>query len=482
MIKYWIITIIIIQIIHFFGTYKLYNIAKRKYWEAAIPIYNLIIMVNKINKRPIWWIFLFFIPIISIIMYIILWIDFIRCFGKKKIIQSILVIITIGLYIYYINYSNNIEYLEPNNRKETILSSIIFAIIFSSFIHTYFIQPFTIPTSSMEKTLLVGDFMFVNKIYYGLRLPITPIGIPLLHNTLFFFKIKSYINFIKLPYIRLPSIKNIERNDIVVFNYPKDLYHTAIDRKDNYIKRCVAIPGDILEIKNGLLIINNIKEVQNSIFKEKQYEYIIKSPFNLLNIEYFKNEIGIKNIQYIGYEIKNINNTKNHIYYVYIINLTKIHVNILKLKNEIISIKKNIFSKKLSEKLIYPKKIKWNRDFYGPIFIPKKGYLIKLNNINYNIYYSLISFYEGNKIKKIKNLFYINNILTHNYIFKKNYYFMMGDNRHNSLDSRYFGFVPEDHIVGKPILTWLSIDWDLNNPMNIFKWKIRWKRIINNII
>lgn len=480
MIKYWIITIIIIQVIHFFGTYRLYKIAKRKYWEAAIPVYNIIIMVNKINKRPIWWVFLFFIPIISIIMYPILWIDFIRCFNKKKSIDYLLVILSLGFYIYYINYSNNIQYLEPKSRKETILSSIIFAIIFSSLIHIYLIQPFTIPTSSMEKTLLIGDFMFVSKIYYGLRLPITPIGIPLIHNILPILNIKSYINFIRFPYLRLPSIKNIARNDIIVFNYPKDLYHTAIDRKDNYIKRCVALPGDILEIKNGILIINGITEEKNDIFKEKQYEYIIKSDNNILNIEYIKKYIGIKNIQYLGEEIQNSNN--NIIYYVYLVNLTKKDVYILKLRNEIISIKKNIFSKLLSEKLIYPNNFGWNRDFYGPMIIPKKGYLIKLNNLNYNIYYSVILAYEGKKIQKIKNFFYINNIKIKNYIFKKNYYFMMGDNRHNSLDSRYFGFVPEDHIVGKPILTWLSIDWDINNPFNIYKWKIRWKRIINNIL
>lgn len=479
MIIYWIFISIFIQIIHFFGTYRLYILAKRKSWEAAIPIYNLIIMVYKINQRPIWWILLYFIPIISIFMYPILWIDSIRSFGKTKFIHSILVIFTFGLYIYYINYSSNIKYLPQNNREETILSSILFAIIFASFIHIYFIQPFIIPTSSMEKTLLVGDFMFVNKLYYGLRLPITPIGIPLIDNLLSIFNIKSYINSIRLPYIRLPAINVIHRNDIVVFNYPKDIYHTAIDRKDHYIKRCVAISGDVLTIKNGIVMINGIIEENNSILIDKQYEYFITLSHDILHLKYFQEKIGIKNIQYLGEENNEITNNNN---YMYLVNLTKQNIAILKLQNEILSIKKNIFSKLLSDNSIYPNTFKWNRDFYGPIIIPKRGSYIKLNDSNYDLYATVIKLYEGNKIKKINNAFYINNSLSNYYIFQKNYYFMMGDNRHNSLDSRYFGFVPEDHIVGKPICIWLSIDWDINDPLNIFKWKIRWNRIIKYIL
>lgn len=477
MIKY-LLFFIVINIIHFFGTFNLYQKAGRKYWEAIVPFYNLIIML-KINKRPIWWSFLLFLPIICTIMYITLLIDFIRCFGKKRIIDYILVIITLGLYLYYLNYfCKNDKYIEPVYRKKTFLSELIFAIVFSSSVHTYFIQPFTIPTSSMEKTFLIGDFIFVSKFSYGLRIPITPICIPFVHNILPILNCKSYVDFIRLPYIRIPFINdNIKRNDIVVFNFPKDSKHTSPDRKEHYVKRCVALPGDEIKIYNSILSIN--KKIEKlSENSNKQYNYIIKTINTPLILNNHKN-LNIENDVHIIDQKINIH--MDNIIYTYSIILTKKNLKIIKLLNNIFLLKKNIVPSFYSEKFIYPNKLNWNRDFYGPIRTPKKGDIIKLNNKNFRIYNDIIVNYENNNVKILNNDIYINNIKSIFYKIKNNYYFMLGDNRHNSFDSRYFGFVPENHIVGKPILIWLSIKWDSNNPINIFKWKFRWNRMLKII-
>lgn len=470
---YWIIGFLIIQVIQFLGTWRLYQKAGRKSWEAAIPIYNLMVML-KINRRPLYWTVLFFIPVICVVMYGVLWVDFIRCFGKRSTKDTCLVLLTLGLYIYCLNYTKNIQYLGPEERKETMISALLFAIVFASSIHTYLIQPFTIPTPSMERTLLVGDFMFVSKVHYGLRIPITPIGIPFTHNTLPILNIKSYVDRVRLPYMRLPAIDSIKRNDIVVFNFPTDLIHTSPDRKDNYIKRCVALPGDIVKIQDGTLIINGKPEQLPENF-EKQYSYIVKTSKMPLNLGYLRNEMGVKDIQI--FEEGQILDSGD-MTYAYQIMLTQAHAEDIKSFENVISVQKNIFPKTFGEDTIFPEGSKWNRDSYGPLRIPKKGDHIKLNEVNIEIYRDIITRYEENTLAEKEGLFYINSQETSGYTIGKDYYFMMGDNRHNSLDSRYFGFVPEDHIVGKPVFTWFSIDWDRNNPMNILKWKFRWNRIM----
>ncbi|XCI74908.1 MAG: signal peptidase I [Flavobacteriales bacterium] len=470
----WIIGFFIIQIIHFLGTWRLYQKAGRKSWEAATPIYNLMVML-KINQRPLWWAFLFFLPIICVVMYGVLWVDFIRCFGKRSTKDTWFVLITLGGYIYYLNYTKHTQYIGPEDRKETIVSAMLFAIVFASFIHTNLVQPFTIPTPSMERTLLVGDFMFVSKVHYGLRIPITPIGVPFTHNTLPVLGIKSYVDCIRLPYMRLPAIDTIKRHDIVVFNSPTDFTHTAPDRKDNYIKRCVALPGDVLEIRDGSLFVNGQPE-QPPQNVEKQYAYIIRRSEIPLNLDYLQNQMGIKDIQIL--EDEEYTPDLGNATYVYQIMLTQAHAEVIKSFDNVISVEKNIFSKTFKGETIFPKNYEWNRDFYGPLQIPKKGDCIRLDPDNIETYRNIITKYEGNTLEEQEERFYINGQETSDYTIEGNYYFMMGDNRHNSLDSRYFGFVPEDHIVGKPIFTWFSIDWDRDNPINIFKWKFRWDRIM----
>lgn len=445
----WVIWIIFLfQGIHFLGTYRLYKKAGRKSWEAALPFYNLIIMLKIIN-RPIYWFPIFFVPIICTVMFPLLWIDFIRCFGKTSNRDYILVILTLGLYIFYFNYDNNINFFSP--RKEPIFSVFLSSIILSSFIHIYLIQPFTIPTSSMEGTLLVGDFIFVSKIHYGLRIPITPISLPLLHNR--FFGIRTYLKWIRLPYMRLPSITPIKRSDIIVFNFPHSS-DTVPDRKDHYIKRCVALPGDTLEIRRSILFINGKKE-RLSKFAKRKYLYTVSKKGGTLNLSYLK--MGIRDLQSAK------------------IMLTEEEAKLIRTLDEVVSVNRYIIPIYKSQKFLFPKNYSWNLDFYGPLKIPKKGDHVMLNSDNINLYKDIINIYENNYLK-------IKGMETYEYVFQQNYYFMIGDNWYNSLDSRFWGFVPEDHIEGKPILTWMSISWDKDNPMNVFKCKLRLERIMTFIL
>lgn len=173
----WFIFFIVVQIIHFLGTWKLYQNAGRKAWEAAVPVYNAIVLLD-IIKRPKWWVILLFLPIISPIMIMILWVDFICSFGKRSFVDGLLVIVTLGFYIYYLNYVEKPAYTGPEKRKETVISALLFAVILATTIHTYFVQPMIVPTGSMESTIKIGDALFVSKNVYGTRLPITPVAVP----------------------------------------------------------------------------------------------------------------------------------------------------------------------------------------------------------------------------------------------------------------------------------------------------------------
>ena len=287
----WLIFILLVQVIHGIGTWKLYVKGGRKAWEAFIPVYNGIVLMQIIN-RPKWWILLLFIPVINLFLFPIIWIETLRTFGKKSTVDMVLGVVTLGFYIAYVNYTQETTYhanrdlTAPNKTMDT-LGSLSFAIVVATLVHTYFIQPYTIPTSSLEKSLLVGDFLFVSKFHYGARTPMTPIAAPMVHDTLPVVKVKSYTAKPSLPYFRFPALQKIERNDIVVFNWPADTlfhmykaadkrYDKPIDKKTNYVKRCTAIPGDNFEIRDGIIFING----KESILPERakpQYFYLIKS-------------------------------------------------------------------------------------------------------------------------------------------------------------------------------------------------------------
>src|SRR5690606_12906978 len=268
----WILFFLVIQVIHFLGTWKLYIKAGRKPWEAAVPVYNAVVLMQIIN-RPKWWVILLFIPIVNLIMFPVVWVETLRSFRKNTIKDTMLAVVTLDFYIYYVNYFENVTHrpdrsLKPTTEACETVSSILFAVVVATIIHSYFIQPFTIPTSSLEKTLLEGDFLFVSKVNYGARTPQTTVALPMVHDTSPFANVKPYTKFPQLPARRFPGFERPVHNDIMVFNWTADTLYQFFDRsnrradkpmdkRSNYVKRTVGLPGDDLEIKDGIVYIND---------------------------------------------------------------------------------------------------------------------------------------------------------------------------------------------------------------------------------
>ncbi|MEX0997863.1 MAG: signal peptidase I, partial [Flavobacteriaceae bacterium] len=306
----WFLFFIAVQVVHFLGTWKLYQKAGRNAWEAAVPVYNAIVLMKIIN-RPWWYTILLFIPIINLIMFPVVWVETLRSFGKNKTADTVLGVITLGFYIYYVNYTQDVKYIADRDLKTKSasgewVSSILFAVVVATIVHTYFIQPFTIPTSSLERTLLVGDFLFVSKMHYGARTPMTAVSFPMVHDTIPLAKVKSYTNKPQIPYFRFPAFQEIKRNDIVVFNWPVDTvpyfryqgpktYIKPIDKKSNYVKRAVGVPGDSLEVKDGRVYINGaLNELPDR--GKLQFLYRIQTQDPVRNIQFLRDRYGINEI------------------------------------------------------------------------------------------------------------------------------------------------------------------------------------------
>lgn len=473
----WFIFFLIVQLIHFLGTWKLYEAAGRKRWEAAIPVYNAIVLM-KIIGRPTWWTLLLFIPIINLIMFPVVWIETLRSFGKRSAWDTFLGIATLGFYIYYVNYSQELNYitdrnLNPENKTADTVSSLLFAIIVATFVHTYFLQPYTIPTSSLEKSLLIGDFLFVSKMNYGARVPMTTVAFPMVHDSIPFTKSKSYLKKPQLPYLRLPAMQTISRTDIVVFNWPADTVHyfgdtktiglrKPIDKKSNYVKRCVGIPGDNLSIKDGYVYING-KILALPERAKPQFSYTITTDGSSFDPTYLLKELNITDEVY--------QTAQNSFYFKA---LTEESTSRLKNNPIVKNVVRNISTE--VEPGIFPQNNKWNRDNYGPVYIPQKGKTVALTTETLPFYKKIISEYEENDLKVNGSEIRINGAVAKNYTFKQDYYWMMGDNRHNSEDSRYWGFVPENHVVGKPVFIWMS--WDTNGSG---LGKVRWERLFTTV-
>lgn len=397
------------------------------------------------------------------------------------------------------------------------VDAIIFALIAVYFINTYLFQNYKIPTSSLEKSLLVGDYLLVDKVTYGPRVPMTPLSFPLAQHTLPIFNCKSYIETPSWEYRRLAGLDTIKSLDIVVFNFPAgdtvaskvqapDYYTLCefygrdnvrnnpqqfgeivvrpVDRRENYVKRCVGLPGDSLQIKNGQIFINGLPQhnpenmQQNYLvmtdgrkISDAQFEKLGVSvdDRNLIN-SWRNGDVILRSLQYPVNE----NNTYNPVYFL---PLTVKALNSIKSLPNVIEVIKDpdLFSHQ-----VYPKAYThWTRDNYGPIYIPRKGATVEVNLENYPLYERLIRTYEGNELEIKDSAIYINGKIATEYTFKMDYYWMMGDNRHNSEDSRYWGYVPEDHIVGKPMFVWLSLDKDKSG-VNAIRWS-RFFKWIDNI-
>jgi signal peptidase I len=527
----WLIFFFTVQIVHGLGTFNLYKKAGHNPLYSFIPIYNGLILL-KFIKKPWWWLILLFIPIVNLFIFPAIWTEILRSFGKSKKTDALLVIATLGLYIYLINFDKNSKFineekLKPKPAFGEFISSLVYAITLATIVHTYFIQPFIIPTGSLEKSLLVGDFLFVSKYHYGARVPNTVVSFPMVHDTIIGTGIKSYLNKPQLPYLRFPKIQSIKRNEIVTFNWPADTVRQffvrekgvkkPLDKKSNYVKRAVAIPGDTLEIKNGLVYINGgLSELPyraKPLYRYKAYSNdgisareLIKLKINNFQRRFIINNINQNSFNEIRpYLLQIIDNDPSNFTVItgsngiprdVIVNnrlsvkevnqkeknlsLTTSDYDKLKNSNSVDSIKRVYKNSKSYNVSYFPNDITfdWNEDNFGPIIIPKKGNKVELSLANLPLYKRIIREYEKNLLDVDNNTILINEVPTSSYEFKLDYYWMMGDNRYNSEDSRVWGFVPEDHIVGKPVFIWMSIE-GINDGFK--NWKIRWDRVFTTV-
>jgi signal peptidase I len=495
-----LLTILIVYfvLIHV-GFYKFFEKAGIEGWKALIPVYSVYLAL-KIIKKPLWWMIVYYIPIINFIIGIGIIAEFLKCFGYPKFYQHLLGILLGPIYLPYIAFQPETKFIGPEEAKKYKKSgarewadAIVFAVIAATIIRTFFIEAFTIPTSSMEKSLLVGDYLFVSKLSFGPKLPNTPIAFPFAHHTLPLTQdAKSYVEWIKIPYHRLPGFGNVKNNDVVVFNYPDgdtvvvqhqdqsyyqlvrehgrnliwsnfDIVARPVDKRENYIKRCIGIPGDTLEIINQKVFING---KENPLPENGQFSYTITTngqPFSERTLDRF----DITDPIYPSYDKP----------FAFNVMLPNENVDKLKDLDFVKSISPNVKPKgypEYKESLrIFPnhESYDWTEDNFGPLYIPKKGTTIELTGENFILYKRAIETYEGNEVSTQGNDIYINGQIATSYTFNLNYYFMMGDNRHNSADSRFWGFVPEDHVVGKAVFIWLSLG----------KTGVRWNRLFSGI-
>lgn len=456
-----------------------------KTWQALIPFYNIYIM-TKVIQRPWWWTILAILPVVGNVMMVVIFFELMHMYRIANVVNTVLGTVTFGLYFGYLAYTSELTYKERDIKiiRKYIsegFASIVFAIVAATLIRAYTFEAFTIPTPSMEKSMMVGDFLFVSKLQYGSRLPITPFSLPLMHNKIPFTQIPSFTDAVTFPTVRLPKISDVERFDPVVFNYPmEDQY--PVDKREHYVKRCVGLPGDTLQIKDGQIIVNGAA-AQLPPRTIRQFQYFVRTKGEL-DTRNLKKSFDI-NVQSESGDVLNLGGfgltppTFNE----YIVTISDEAIEEFKQIPNIdtIFVTNNKVNKKALPKSLkaflrqylddenrtFPQGAgyKWTRDNFGPIHLPKAGASVELTINNYRLYQRIIEVYEGHTLQVIApreagtaHQFIIDGEAQTHYTFAQNYYWMMGDNRHNSLDSRYWGFVPEDHIVGKPVFIWMSYD------------------------
>lgn len=494
--------VLILSLLMGISTWKLFKKMGYSPLFAFIPFYNYFIILKE-TEHPKWWAIFSYLPIVGPIMMSAFHIYLMKKFGKSLVKDQLLTVILPFIYTATVNYSKDAEVEDENSndlfitdeeknakKKDTFLGSITFAVVFATIIHVFVTQPFGIPTGSMERTLLVGDFLFVNKWSYGYRMPMRPVAIPFLQGTIMDTgqkgnpkdDPKSYVDGIKLPYTRIFQFSKPQKNDVVVFNYPRDSVHTAIDRKDPYVKRCVAVAGDTFEMRAGRLFVNGKSETVLGD-QEIQHRYIVNTG-SQLDIPALYKTYGFLPVQEVQGE-------KGYIYAFQ--GLTDKTAKEIKQLPQVIDMKEDITPKgeaavyyrdEAKTKIdttqsIFPINQPWNQDWYGPLRIPKKGDVVAVNNETLPLYQWIISQYEHNSLEKKNGKIFINGKEANNYTIQQDYYMMVGDNRDASLDARFFGFVPEENIVGKPMFTWMSLQGAFSDSSSTYQapFKVRWDRM-----
>ena len=527
----WALFVLLCQLLMFVKLWKLYKKAGYAPFLAAVPIYNSVILL-RIIRRPAWWVILLYFPIINLLMLPVVWVETARKFGKDSLTDTFLAWATLGLYGFYINYASDVTYnpeqpTVPKTKFGQFIGSTVYAVVIATVVHAYFMQPYIIPTGSLEKSLLVGDFLLVSKFHYGARTPQTVVSFPMVHDTIPLLKTRSYLKKPQLPYMRLPGLQQIKRNDIVVFSWPADTVRQffkkeagvvkPVDKKSNYVKRCVAIPGDTLTIEDGIIYINGKESIMpdraKPIFGHKAYNAkgisarkLINAGYDDLTRKFLITNISQPILDALRPHLLMIANPDPSNYQVLtgseglplnIVQQYRIQAKELletqkslfltlkeaeELPNVVTldSLKRNINSKRTYNDSYFPNNVRynWNEDQFGPLVMPKKGATVQLNSKNVALYKKIISDYELNNLELSGDDIKINGFTADTYTFKQDYYWMMGDNRHRSEDSRFWGFVPEDHVVGKPVFIWMSIDGFMDGLRN---WKIRWERVFTTV-
>ena len=462
------------------GLFALFKKAGKQGWEAFIPVYSDYVWLQVIGK-PVWWVVLTLIPIVRTLVKVSMSIEMAKAFGQYTFADHAKAVLIPFFYYPQIGFQKEPGYLGPpeTHKKQPEKSALrewadafLYAGVAAVIIRAFFIEAFMIPTSSMERTLMAGDFLFVSKFHYGPRMPMVPLAVPFVHN-----KIKlggntfpSYLDIVRLPYLRMPGLQKVKRNDIVVFNYPAhdtdDLGDGAglvkpVSLKENYIKRCVAVPGDTLEIRDQQVYING--EIGFNP-PNMQYDYLVETDGT--GFPYSK-------MQKLGFRRPNTDNSNyrqagRSLYQFFM------PEDIASQIQEFSNVKKvEKYTQPAGQlppnKEIYPSYGNKNGEFfmhnidnYGPIVIPAKGMTVDLTPKNISLYQRPIQAYEGHELQvdAQNSQVFIDGKSVKSYTFEMDYYFMMGDNRHNSEDSRFWGFVPENHIVGKPLFIWLSYESD----------------------
>ena len=495
----WIVFIIWVLGWHI-GLYGMFKKAGITPWKALVPFYNTWCMVKKMQLKK-YWFFLQLIPVAGQFITIWICIKFVEHFGRFGFWHHAATVFIPFIYFPYLGYSKNERYagiaVVKNYKKSGArewIDAAAFAIVAATLIRTFVFEAYTIPTPSEEKTLLVNDFLFVSKMAYGPRIPNTPIAMPFVHHTIPGLNVKSYTEWIHIPYTRWFA-SPVTRNDAVVFNFPvndtlinndaygsQTTYYQAVrdmgrekvwrdfediiitrpvDKRENFIKRCVGIAGDTIQLINGKLFINGKPE---DFFPQSERNYLIQVPDGVYLDKETLHDLGI-DVRIDQEDVQQINNT------LFVVNITNEERAKLKLPNGyritdyIREHETNLFPYYTDST-----GAAWSADNYGKLWVPKKNATIQLTPDNLIRYQRCIEVYEGNKFENRGNKYFINGVETTSYTFKMDYYWLMGDNRHHSLDSRYWGFVPEDHVVGKASLIWFSYE---NGP--------RWNRLFRRI-
>lgn len=495
---------IILTLIGHVGLYFMFEKAGEKGWKAFVPVLNKFVWLDLIG-RPRWRYVLLLIPIVNLFILAGMIIELVKSYGKHDFLDHVLAVVFAPAYFPFLGFSKKEKYLGKGYQieKETPIKksptrewteAIIFAVFAATFIRMFLIEAYTIPTSSMEGSLLVGDFLFVSKTNYGARTPMTPIHFPLVHNKIPRTNAESYSTAIKWPYYRLPGFQKVKRYDPVVFNFPEGdtvaygqgnyanyvrmnytnyyslrFRHGAqvdnpvffktltrpIDKRDNYIKRCVGLPGETFQIVNRTIIVDG-DTLQKAQKQQFLYTIVTNGGINTKILEDWGIEMG-----------NGENQVQGSTYYLYI---NDEQVKKIKALDNVVSaqITDNEGGRVFPND---PKNFKWTNSDFGPLKIPAKGETVQLSLENIALYERVIDVYENHDFEKKDGKIYIDGKEASSYTFEQDYYFMMGDNRHNSEDSRVWGFVPEDHIVGKPLFIWFSNKGGMD---------IRWERIFRS--